>query len=59
MDEVTAEFKTEEIEKEAAALSVPEHEPEQSDPKSWIPVALGLITLAVMTLIAFRFWLAL
>lgn len=58
-EEVTAEFRTEEIKKEAEALPKPEPEPKyiKSDGKSWIPVAMGLITLAVMATIAFRFWL--
>ncbi len=57
VEDVTAEFKTEEIRQEAAVLPMPTHK--KSDPKSWIPLAIGLITMAVMTAIAFRFWLAL
>lgn len=59
IEEVTAEFRTEEIKKEAEALPAPEPKPEpiKSDHKSWIPVAIGLITLAIMATIAFRFWL--
>lgn len=55
--EVTAEFSTEEIKKEAAVLEVPAVK--KPDSKSWIPFAVGLITLAIMVAIAFRFWLAL
>ncbi len=54
--EVTAEFKTEEIKQEAAVLETPVAK--TSDPKSWIPFAVGLITLGIMVTIAFRFWLA-
>lgn len=55
-EEVTAEFKTEEIKQEAAVLPTPVTQ--KSDPKAWIPVAIGLLTLALMAAIAFRFWLA-
>lgn len=55
-EEVTAEFNTEEIKEEAAVLETPVVK--KSDPKSWIPVAVGLVTLAIMATIAFRFWLA-
>ena len=55
IEEVTAEFKTEDIKQEAAEL--PTSVAPKSDPKTWIPVVVGLITLAIMATIAFRFWL--
>ncbi len=57
-EEVTAEFKTEDIQKEAEVLPTSEHVAKTHDIKSWIPVAVGLVTLAIMVVIAFRFWLA-
>lgn len=58
-EEITAEFKTEEIKQEAAVLDSPALVPQKIDLKSWIPMIVGLVTLVVMTVIAFRFWLAL
>jgi hypothetical protein len=49
MDEITAEFNTEEIKQEAKQLP--------TRIKNWIPLAIGLITLIVMATIAFVFWL--
>ncbi|MEI6790643.1 MAG: hypothetical protein WCK42_05635 [Myxococcaceae bacterium] len=61
-EEITAEFKTEEIKKEAEALpepaaEAPAPEHQKIDFKSWIPVFVGLITLAGMVIYALRFWL--
>ena len=54
-EEVTAEFKTEEIKQEAAELPTPVAP--KSDPKAWIPVAVGLIALAITVAVAIRLWL--
>lgn len=53
MDEITAEFNTEEIKQEAAELPVVV----SKDWTPWIPMAVGLIALIVMATIAFVFWL--
>jgi hypothetical protein len=55
VEDVTAEFKTEEIKQEAAILPTPIAP--KFDLKAWIPAIVGLITLAIMATIAFRFWL--
>lgn len=59
-EEITAEFKTEVVEQEAAALPEPEA-PQDPKPvydfKPWIPMLAGLITLGIMVTIAIKRWL--
>src|SRR3989338_870212 len=64
-EDVTAEFKTEEVKKEvetlpktaAASEKKATSDTEKFDLKSWIPVFVGLVTLIGMMAYAFRYWL--
>ena len=56
--EVTAEFNTEEIKKEAATLQADAPAAQKSTLGSWIPFIIGLIATAVMVTITFLYWLA-
>ncbi|MBL4819099.1 MAG: hypothetical protein JKY15_07745 [Deltaproteobacteria bacterium] len=61
MDEITAEFTTEEVQKKADAL---EEKSEAEEPSlkakkkgsSWIPFWVGLLTIIGMLVIAFTVW---
>ena len=60
-EEITAEFKIEEVKGEAEKLESSPQAPMEAVAQpawlEWIPVAAGLVTLAVMVWVAYHHWL--